>query len=217
LCIYRIRLSPFLKQYAVISVVPGTMPRFGFVYLLQLGSSHPAGIIRRHFYGEKEIMSKLNRFGWMAAALLVSFASYAAGNAGDIEISGTWTRATAPGQDAAGVDMTITSKQAATLVGVSSPVAGSAELHSMTSEGGMMRMREVKSIELPAGKHVNLRESGYHLMLNGLKAPLKAGDSIPLTLEIKVSKRSVKIETKAEVRPLTTTSPATEQDHSISY
>jgi len=108
-------------------------------------------------------MSKLIRSGWLAAALLVSFSSYAAGNAGDIEISGAWSRATAPGQDAASVDMTITSKQAATLVGVSSPVAGSAELHSMISENGMMKMREVKSIELPAGKHVNLRESGYHL------------------------------------------------------
>lgn len=157
-------------------------------------------------------MSKLNRFGWLAAALLVSFSSYAAGNAGDIDISGAWSRATAPGQDAASVDMTITSKQAATLVGVSSPVAGSAELHSMVSENGMMKMREVKSIELPAGKHVNLRESGYHLMLNGLKSPLKAGDSVPLTLSIKAGKQGVvKIETRAEVRSLTGTNDASHQ------
>ena len=162
-------------------------------------------------------MSNLNRLGWLAAALLVSFASYAAGNAasntGDIEISGAWSRATAPGQDAASADMTITSKQAATLVGVSSPAAKTAELHSMTTEGGIMRMREVKSIELPAGKHVNLRESGYHLMLNGLKSPLKAGDSVPLTLSIKAGKQGVvKIETRAEVRPLTGTNDASHQD-----
>jgi copper(I)-binding protein len=154
-------------------------------------------------------MKILNRFGWLAAALLVSFASYA----GDIEISGAWVRATAPGQDAAGVDATITSKQAATLVGVSSPVAKTAELHSMTNEGGMMKMREVKEIELPAGKRVSLRESGYHLMLNGLKAPLKEGETVPLTLSIKVGKQSVvKLETKAEVRSLTATS-AKEQEH----
>jgi hypothetical protein len=154
-------------------------------------------------------MGKFNRFIWLAAALLVSFASYAAGNAGDIEVSGAWTRATAPGQDAAGVDMTIISKHAATLVGVSSPVAGSAELHSMKEENGMMRMREVLSIELPAGKRVNLKESGYHLMLNGLKAPLKEGDTVPLTLSIKAGKRVVKLGTKVEVRSL----HATQEEH----
>jgi copper(I)-binding protein len=162
-------------------------------------------------------MSKLNRIGWLVAALLVSIASYAyaAGDKKDIEISGAWTRATAPGQDAAGVDMTITSKQAASLVGVSSPVAGSAEMHSMTSEGGMMRMREVKSIELPSGKRVNLAESGYHLMLNGLKAPLKEGDTVPLTLSIKSGKQvAVKIEAMAEVRSLhATNSTMQEGEH----
>lgn len=161
-------------------------------------------------------MGKLKRLGWLTAALLVSFSSYAAGNAGDIEISGAWTRATAPGQEAAGVDLTITSRHAATLVGVASPVAASAEMHSMTSEGGMMKMREVKVIELPAGKRVNLKESGYHLMLNGLKAPLKEGGSVPLTLSIKAGKQVVKLETRAEVRSLTGTkasSPGDEHQH----
>jgi periplasmic copper chaperone A len=168
------------------------------------------------FLTDTKIMSKLNRFGLLATTLLVSFASYAyaASDKKDIEISGAWTRATAPGQDAAGVDMTITSKQMATLVGVSSPVAKTAEMHSMTSEGGMMRMREVKSIELPAGKRVNLSEGGYHLMLNGLKAPLKEGDTVPLTLSIKAGKQDVvKLETRAVVRSLhaTKTSPEEEE------
>ena len=160
-------------------------------------------------------MRNLNRFGWLVAALLVSFASYgyAAGNTADIEASGGWTRATAPGQDQAGVDLTITSKQAATLVGASSPVAKPAALHSMTIEGGMMRMREVKAIELPAGKHVNLRESGYHLMLNGLKAPLKEGETVPLTLSIRVGKQGVvKVETTAEVKSLTVTEAESHDD-----
>ncbi len=65
----------------------------------------------------------------------------------------------------------------------------------------MMRMREVKAIELPAGKQVNLRDSGYHLMLIGLKAPLKEGETVPLTLSIKVGKHGVvKIRTVAEVK-----------------
>jgi copper(I)-binding protein len=154
-------------------------------------------------------MRNLNRLGWFAAALLISFAGYA----GDIETSGGWTRATAPGQDQAGVDLTITSKQTATLVGVSSPVAKSAALHSMVTEGGMMRMREVKAIELPAGKTVNLGESGYHLMLDGLKAPLKEGETVPLTLSIMVGKQGViKVETTTEVKSLTATEAESHDD-----
>lgn len=158
-------------------------------------------------------MNKLNRFGWLVTALLISFASYAASNEGNIEISGAWTRATAPGQDQAGVDLSITSKQPATLVGVSSPACKTVELHSMTSENGMMRMREVKAIELPAGKRVNLSESGYHLMLNGLKAPINEGEIVPLTLNIKVANQGVvKVETKAEVKSLTVAKAASQED-----
>jgi periplasmic copper chaperone A len=154
-------------------------------------------------------MSNLYRFVGLAAALLISLAGHAEGNANaeGIEVSGAWTRATAPGQEQAGVDLSITSKQAAALVGVSSPAAGSAELHSMTDEDGMMRMREVKSIELPAGKRVDLGASGYHLMLNELKAPLKEGDSVPLVLSIKVgAQQAVVIKTVAKVKSLHATS-----------
>jgi periplasmic copper chaperone A len=154
-------------------------------------------------------MTNLYQFGGLLAALLMSASLYA----GDIQVENVWARATAPGQDAAGVDLTITSKQAATLVGVSSPMAETAELHSMKEANGMMKMREVESIELPAGKRVNLREGGYHLMLNGLKAPLKAGATVPLMLSIKVAnKRIVKVETKAEVKPLTATNASPEED-----
>lgn len=154
-------------------------------------------------------MRNLNRFGLFVAALLISYASYA----GDIEVSGAWIRATAPGQDQGGADLSIISKQPATLVGATSPACKTVQLHTMTSEGGMMRMREVKAIELPAGKRVNLRESGYHLMLIGLKAPLKEGETVPLTLSIMVGKQGiVKVETTAEVKSLTSTEAAPE-DH----
>jgi periplasmic copper chaperone A len=154
-------------------------------------------------------MRKLNRFAWLVAALLISFASYA----GDIEVSGGWIRATAPGQDQGGADLSIVSKRSATLVGATSPVCETVQLHSMTSENGMMRMREVKAIELPAGKRVNLRDSGYHLMLMGLKAPLKEGETVPLTLSIEVDKQGVmKVETTAEVRSLTATESTSHDD-----
>ena len=145
------------------------------------------------------------RYGCLVAALLISFASHAA----DIEVNGGWIRATAPGQDQGGADLSITSRQPATLVGAASPVCKAVQLHSMTSEGGMMRMREVKSIELPAGKRVNLRDNGYHLMLVGLNAPLKEGEKVPFTLSIKVGKQGiVKVKAEAEVKSLTAIEPA---------
>ena len=95
-------------------------------------------------------MIKSLTIGGLLATLLFCTSVYA----GDIHIQNAWARATAPGQDAASIDLTITSKYAAVLTGVSSPIAKSAELHSMQMEGGMMRMREVASIDLPP------RESG---------------------------------------------------------
>lgn len=152
-------------------------------------------------------MINLIRFGGLLAVLFLSTNVYA----GDIQIQNAWARATAPGQDAASVDLTITSKHAAVLAGVSSPVASTAALHSMVMEGGMMRMRKVASIDLPPGKSVNLGESGYHVMLVGLKAPLKEGDSLPLMLSIKVGELGViKVKTHAEVIALTATAPPAE-------
>ena len=140
------------------------------------------------------------KLGALLGAILLSANVYA----GDIQVGGAWARATAPGQDSAMVDLSITSAKEAKLVGFSSPACKTAQMHSMTHGNGMMKMREVQSIELPAGSRVGLGESGYHLMLIGLKAPLKAGDSVPLTLNIKVSNKDVvKVEVKAEVRPLT--------------
>jgi copper(I)-binding protein len=156
-------------------------------------------------------MTHLLRVSGLLAALFISASVYA----GDIRVENAWARATAPGQDAASVDLTITSKHAATMVGVSSRVARTAQLHSMVMEGGMMRMREVAGISLPAGKTVNLSESGYHMMLTGLKAPLKEGETVPLILSIKVGNKSVvQVKVKAEVRSLTSTSaPAPKIDH----
>lgn len=146
-------------------------------------------------------MHKSYRFGGLLAALLLS----ASVRAGDIQVEAAWSRATVPGQDAASADMSITSKQPASLVGVSSPASKAVEIHYMTQDRGLMKMREVKSIELPPGKRVDLGASGYHLMLVGLKAPLKAGKSIPFTLTIKEANgHAVKVKINAEVKPLTT-------------
>ena len=149
-------------------------------------------------------MSNFKKLFGCAVALLLSSSIYA----GDIQIENAWARATAPGQDSAMVDLTITSKRAATLVSISSTASKTVELHSMTHENGMMKMREVKTMALPAGKPINLGERGYHLMLIGLNAPLKAGENVLLTLGIQVDGQAMlKVETKAVVQPLTAAMP----------
>ena len=149
-------------------------------------------------------MAGLYRLGGLVAALLLSVNVYA----GEVLVEGAWSRATVPGQDAAMVDLSITSEQAATLIGFSSPACKVVELHSMTHEDGVMKMREVKALPLPPAQQINLAESGYHLMLLGLKAPLKAGEAVPLTLTVQLSGRgAVKVEAIAEVRPLVASTP----------
>jgi len=145
-------------------------------------------------------MTKFYRFGCLLASLLLSTSVYA----GNIQVEEVWTRATAPGQDSANVYLLITSKQAATLVGVSSTASRTAEMHTMSHKNGMMKMCEVKSIDLPANKHVDMNSlHSYHLMLIGLKAPLKAGATVPLTLNVELAdKHSVKVDIQAKVKPL---------------
>ena len=97
--------------------------------------------------------------------------------------SGAWVRATVAPQQPAGGYMTLTSARGGKLVEVRSPT-GMAELHEMAMDGNVMRMRQVSAIDLPAGKPVELKPGGLHLMLMGLKAPLKAGDSVSFTLVV---------------------------------
>ena len=105
-----------------------------------------------------------------------------------VKIDEPWARATVPGQKATGVFMKLTASQASQLVGVSSPVAGVAEVHEMKMDGNVMKMSAVPAIDLPAGKSVSLQPGGYHVMLMDLKAPLAKDGSISLTLKFKDSK-----------------------------
>ena len=97
--------------------------------------------------------------------------------------SGAWVRATVAPQQPAGGYMTLTSARGGKLVEVRSP-SGMAEMHEMAMDGNVMRMRQVSAIPLPAGKPVELKPGGLHLMLMGLKAPLKAGESVAFTLVV---------------------------------
>ena len=99
-----------------------------------------------------------------------------------------WVRATVAGQKGTGAFMRITSKTGMRLVGVASPVAAVAEVHEMKMDGDVMRMRPVPELVLPAGKEVQLKPGGYHLMLMELKQPLVAGSEVSVTLLLKDGK-----------------------------
>jgi len=144
----------------------------------------------------------------VAAALLggMSANALAHAEAAHVEVDGAWVRATVPGQQGTGGFMRLKAKEALTLVGVRSPAAEVAELHEMKMEGDVMRMRAIKALPLPAGKTVELKSGGHHLMLQQLKAPLVKGSEVPVTLEFKDAKGEL---SRLHLRlPVATSAPA---------
>ena len=106
-----------------------------------------------------------------------------------VEVKDAWVRTAVPGQMGTGAFMKITARDGARLVSVSSPVAGVAEVHEMKMDGGVMTMRALPDgLELPAGKTVELKPGGYHVMLMDLKAALPKDTTIALTLVFKDAK-----------------------------
>ena len=100
-----------------------------------------------------------------------------------VTISNSWVRATVPGQKATGAFMTLTSKDNAKLVAVSSPAAGVTAIHEMKMDKDVMKMAALANgLDLPAGQAVDLKPGGYHIMLMDLKSPLSKDASVPLSL-----------------------------------
>lgn len=132
------------------------------------------------------------------------------------EVKDAWVRGTVVQQKATGAFMQLTSKQGGKLVAAASPVAGVVEIHEMKMEGNMMKMAAVAGLELPAGKAVELKPGGYHVMLMDLKQALKAGDTVPLTLTVegKDGKKET-VEVQAPVRALGAAAPQAGHDHKM--
>ncbi|MEI7843534.1 MAG: copper chaperone PCu(A)C [Gallionellaceae bacterium] len=124
--------------------------------------------------------------------------------AGEVKVGDAWARATAPGQDAGMAAVKVSSAKDARIVAVTCTASNTAELHTMVHENGVMKMRQVDYFELKANQELLLGPGGNHLMLIGLKKPLKAGDSVGLTLTVEFAdKHKEQVEFKAEVRPMT--------------
>ena len=119
----------------------------------------------------------------LAAGLGLWFAAIAAiAQTADPQITAAWARATPGAAQGAAAYVTIVSAGGDRLTAIATPVAQKAELHTMTMDGNVMKMRQVDGIDLPAGQTVTLKPGGYHIMLTGLTQPLKEGETFPLSL-----------------------------------
>ena len=102
---------------------------------------------------------------------------------GQIKVENPYTRATVADQ----------------LISASSPIAAEMQLHTMSMEGNVMKMREVKAIDVPANGSVELKPGSLHLMFMDIKTPLKAGESVPVRLKFQ---KAGELEIKVPVREL---------------
>jgi len=133
---------------------------------------------------ERQPLSLKHLVGAAALALATLAAQAHEFKLGAITIGHPYARATAAGQPTGGGYMSFANAGPADkLLSVSADVSKSVELHEMKMEANVMKMRQVDGVELAAGKTVELKPGGYHVMFVGLKAPLKAGDKFPAKLK----------------------------------
>jgi hypothetical protein len=132
----------------------------------------------------------MNKIGFVAALVL---ATCTVGTAhaddvilGTLKLTGAWARATPKGATVGGGYFTISNSgnTADRLVGGKSEVSNRFEIHEMSMDKGVMKMREITSgVEIKPGQTIRFEPSGYHIMFVGLKQPLKEGDHIQATLQ----------------------------------
>ncbi len=116
-------------------------------------------------------------------ALAAALAAAPAAAKPAMHVSG-WARPTVAAQKSAAVYLSIHNGGPGSdrLLSITTPVAASATIHSTTMAGGVMRMRGVPSVGIAANRRIDMKPGGLHVMLTGLKAPLRAGQTLPLTL-----------------------------------
>ena len=155
----------------------------------------------------------MNRISFSLALVALAMGLIASAAQAQTTVKDPWARATVAQQKASGAFMQLQSAKGGKLVSASSPVAGVVEIHEMAMDGNVMKMRPVPSLDLPAGKPVDLKPGGYHVMLMDLKKPLNAGDTIPLTLVVESAGQRETVEVKAAVRPLSSQGPSGDKGH----
>lgn len=122
--------------------------------------------------------------------LLLALLCAGQAQAQSVIVKDAWIRGTVQGQTATGAFMELSAKTNARLVGVTTPLTKTAEVHNMKMENGVMKMFPVDGLDVPAGKTVRLASGGYHLMLLNLQKPLNPGDKVPLQLTFELADKS---------------------------
>jgi len=144
------------------------------------------------------------RSTWRSAAAALSMAVATSAAFADVTIESPWIRGVVAGQSATGAFMRIRSTEAIELVRVASPAASEASVHRTAMVDGMMTMAPVDALAVPAGGSVALEPGGYHVMLVGLRTPLRPGAKVPLTFTFRgADRRERSVTVQAEVRDLT--------------
>ena len=146
------------------------------------------------------------------ASLAASAHSYKIGSIG---IDDPRARPTVAGQQVGGAYMTIVNKGAADrLLSATTAVAAAVQVHTMAMDGDVMTMREVDAVDLGAGQTVEFKPGGFHLMLMGLKAPLKNGDKFAMTLRFeKAGKLEVMVHVEPVSAPSGAAAPSSQHSH----
>ena len=120
--------------------------------------------------------------GFIVLITCLLVANGATGQIGQLEVEAPWARATRGQARNSTVYLTIVSPTADRLTMISSPVAKKCELHTRSKEGGVIRMRPLAAMEIPAGQIVTLSPGGIHIFLQGIAGPFREEDTFPLTL-----------------------------------
>lgn len=141
--------------------------------------------------------------GLAACAALGAEAQTASNDAGkaELKVFDVWARTTVPGASVSAAYMHIKSAKPMKLLKAESPVAGMTEIHQMSMKDGVMNMSAVDAVDIPAGKLVDLKPGGLHVMLMQLKQPIKKGDEVPLKLTFEdAAKKTFVLDVKAKAQ-----------------
>lgn len=148
-----------------------------------------------------------------ALSLAAALAALAPSAVAQVTVSDAWVRGTVAPQKSTGAFMKLKSAADAVLVGAASPAAKQVEIHEMAMVNNVMRMRPVQELALPAGKEVELKPGGYHVMLMGIDHQFKQGEVVAITLSVRGKDGKVQtVEVKAAVRELTAAPPKQPMD-----
>lgn len=133
-----------------------------------------------------------------------------------VTVKDPWVRPTVAQQKVTGAFMQLTASQDMKLISVSTSVASSVEIHTMEMDKDVMKMREIKSLDLPSGKTIELKPGSYHIMMMGLKRAIKEGEIVNVTLHLEdKDKKQQTLEVKALAKSINNNTSAPHSAHKM--